>query len=190
MSKYAALAEYLEKYQKDTIRLSFAEVEGVIGEPLPYSARHHDAWWANSRTNDTHLWAHLWIRAGWEKCGLNLNESWVEFKRVEFFDVESPKAREGYEMDRAILARARNKGLADKRKRIDDYTCQACDFRLSVGSRFVVEAHHLNPLSDTDEVETSIDDLVSLCPTCHRIAHLRSTPYDIDEIREILTSGD
>ncbi|MBK8569876.1 MAG: HNH endonuclease [Nitrosomonadales bacterium] len=50
---------------------------------------------------------------------------------------------------------------------------------------YVIEVHHLEPLSATGERETKIEMLISLCPTCHRIAHLRSTPYSVEEIKGI-----
>lgn len=185
MSKYAPLANYLKRQTRDRVRLTFRKVEGIINDALPRSARQHIAWWENSRTPDTHTWAHLWLQAGWEREHLNLGEEWVEFRRTEFFELESPKAREGYEVDRAILARARNAGIAEARKKRDNYTCQACNFRLELGGRFVIEVHHVDPLAVAGETVTTIRDLVSLCPTCHRIAHLRSHPYDVREIQEL-----
>jgi predicted HNH restriction endonuclease len=107
----------------------------------------------------------------------------VTFRRVTFFDIESNEAREGYEIDRSILTRARNASLASQRKDLDNYTCQACGFRLEINACFVVEVHHCDPLSVTGETDTTIEQLVSLCPTCHRIAHLRSTPYTVEEIK-------
>ncbi len=184
MSKYANLANHLQGQKSERLRLTFADIELLIGDSLPESARKYDAWWANSRTADSHTWAHLWLRAGWEKTAVSFSEGWVEFRRVEFFDFDSPLALEGYEKDQKILARARK---AEERRRRDNYSCQACGFRLQIGMRFVIEVHHRNPLAESGETETSIEDLVSLCPTCHRIAHLRSTPYDVEEIREIRT---
>ncbi len=90
-------------------------------------------------------------------------------------------------MSSSILTRARNAGLAALRKALDNHTCQACGFRLQVDGSFVIEVHHCNPLSATGETQTTIDQLVSLCPTCHRIAHLRSTPYSVEEIKAFLS---
>ncbi len=102
----------------------------------------------------------------------------------EHFESDSPKAVEGYLLDRKLLASARNAALASKRKELDNYTCQACTFRLRIEGRYVVEAHHLNPLRESGETMTTLGDLVSLCPTCHRIAHLRRPPYSVKEIQE------
>ncbi len=185
MSKYAHLADYLRNQTSNEVRLSFADIERVLGSALPPCARKHPAWWANSRTNDTHTHAHLWLKAGWEKDQINLDENWVVFRRFECFEIESTKAFEGYKFDRKLLARGRNATLAIKRKKLDNYTCQVCGFKLEVDGKFVIEVHHCDSLADTGETITSIEQLVSLCPTCHRIAHLRSTPYSIEEIREL-----
>ena len=189
MSKYSPFATYLKNQTADEVRLSFADIERILGDDLPPSARAHVAWWANSRTADTHNWAHLWLEAGWERRQLDLAGESVVFHRFEFFDIESPTAREGYEADRTILARGRNAALASARKERDAYTCQACHFSLEVGGKFVIEVHHLDPLSATGETTTTIDDLVSLCPTCHRVAHLRSPPYAVQEIQQIRGLG-
>lgn len=183
MSKYASLAGHLQGLAVNEVRLSFADIEGIIGGPLPQSAHVHHAWWANSRTNDSHTWSHLWLRVGWERCEYSLSEQWVVFRKTEYYELDSLKAREGYEFDTKVLLRTRNAALAATRKAQDNYTCQACGFRLQVGKSFVIEAHHLEPLSASGERDTEIEMLTSLCPTCHRIAHLRSRPYTVLEIR-------
>lgn len=182
MSKYAPLVEHLRLLPSDEVRLSFNEVEQILGFALPKSALRHQAWWGNSRTRDSHNWAYLWLRAGWARTRLDLADCWVEFKRIEFFELDSEKAREGYELDREILTRARDAGIVAQRKALDDFTCQACAFRLEIGGKYVIEVHHLDPLSGGERAST-IENVVSLCPTCHRIAHLRSPPYSVDEIR-------
>ena len=81
MSKYVALSDHLSHMASNLVRLSFADIEDMIGEPLPASARKHHAWWANSRTKDSHTWAHLWLAAGWKRERLDLKNGWVEFER-------------------------------------------------------------------------------------------------------------
>lgn len=81
-SRYIVLADFLEAQQPDHVRLTFRQVEEILGASLPEAARKYAAWWANSRTEDSHTWAHLWLDAGWEKESLNLAEQWVTFRRV------------------------------------------------------------------------------------------------------------
>ena len=185
MSKYTPLVKHLATLRTDEARFTFPEIEQIIGADLPQSARSYHAWWSNSRTHDSHTWAHEWLKAGWEKSAVNLREGWVTFRRFKFFDVDSIEAHEGYEIDRSILTRSRNSSLVRQRKELDNYTCQACGFQLEVDGCFVIEVHHRDPLSTTGETDTTLEQVVSLCPTCHRIAHLRSTPYSVEEIQEI-----
>lgn len=98
------------------------------------------------------------------------------------FGVDDKRALEGYRRDQKILAGARNQELARQCKVRDKYTCQACGFKLKHNGRYVIECHHKNPIGSGGVRETSLDDLVSLCPTCHRIAHTRRSPLDVDEI--------
>ena len=188
MSKYQPLADYLSELSVDRVGLSFAEIERVLGEPLPLSARNHAAWWANSRTADSHTWAHLWIGEGWEVDSLSLPNSNVEFRRFQYFDVESKEAIEGYEFDRKILSRHRNAGLVRQRKELDKYECKACGFSLNILGKWIIEVHHLYPFRVTGETITTINDLVSLCPTCHRISHTKNLPYTVNEIKTIVGS--
>lgn len=100
-------------------------------------------------------------------------------------DFDSDEAREGYESDRKILNRKRNSGLAAKCKKRDKYTCQVCGFKLRVGKKYVAECHHAIPLA-SGERTVNLDELVTLCPTCHRIAHTRRIPYGVDELKKIV----
>lgn len=107
----------------------------------------------------------------------------------EHYSIEDSRAFEGYKQDRSILASARNQKIAKQRKALDKYTCQACGFSLTIAGHSVIECHHLYPLSESLETETTIDDLVSLCPTCHRIAHLKKPPYTPKQIIEVLKNA-
>ena len=95
------------------------------------------------------------------------------------------QAEEGYRQDRTVVFRKRNAALIERRKRKDNYTCQACSFVLAVNGTFIIDCHHVNPLGLAAEVTvTHLDDLVCLCPTCHRIAHTKRYPLDVKEIQE------
>ena len=81
MSKYAPLADHLKAQVGDAVELTFTQIDQLVGG-LPPSARSYDAWWANSRTNDTHGWAHQWIEAGWECKKLDRVNERVVFQRI------------------------------------------------------------------------------------------------------------
>lgn len=82
MSKYQALANHLKTSKKQTIKLEFKQIEEIVGEVLPPSAKQYPAWWANSRTADSHSWAHLWIEAGWQATNVDLSDESVCFEQT------------------------------------------------------------------------------------------------------------
>ena len=82
MSKYQPLADYLSRLEENQVQMNFAQIERVAKLTLPKSAYDHSTWWANSRTRDTHGWAHLWLQAGWESYNLNLASRTIEFRRA------------------------------------------------------------------------------------------------------------
>ncbi|PYG79884.1 MULTISPECIES: HNH endonuclease [unclassified Pseudomonas] len=74
------LADFLRSQTVNSVELTFAQIDELVGG-LPPVARNHNAWWANSRTDDSHTWAHLWIEAGWERKSLDLSAEVVVFER-------------------------------------------------------------------------------------------------------------
>jgi hypothetical protein len=46
--KYVLLYEYLEHRHADTVVLTFAEIEDLLGFPLPEQARGHREWWTDA----------------------------------------------------------------------------------------------------------------------------------------------
>lgn len=77
---------------------------------------------------------------------------------------------EGRHKELIMLLRERNQKVVKLVKQRDNYTCQACGFFYF---QKIVEAHHLNPMSyNDDEYEVNVNDLITLCPTCHSLAHI------------------
>lgn len=78
--KYEPLKRHLEgAYDRDELRLTFGEIEAVLGFALPRSAREHQAWWSNTRIGHTH--AAAWLDAGWKTSALDLAGRRVTFLR-------------------------------------------------------------------------------------------------------------
>lgn len=71
--------------------------------------------------------------------------------------------------------------------------CHVCgfDFETAYGSigRGFIHVHHLIPISvmHQDYRVNPATDLVPLCPNCHAMAHRRTPPYSIEELRSFLT---
>jgi DNA-binding XRE family transcriptional regulator len=76
-SKYYALREYLRQ-QPDAVplELSFAEIEVILGRPLPATAQVTRAWWANSQTAQ----GRAWQEAGWLVDDVNFAAKLVVFR--------------------------------------------------------------------------------------------------------------
>jgi hypothetical protein len=63
----------------------------------------------------------------------------------------------------------RSAKLVAETKKRDNFTCRACLFTFQ---KQIVHVHHLNPLSERQlPKETTLEDLVTLCPNCHHLAH-------------------
>jgi hypothetical protein len=77
-SLYEPLCKYLIDRTERVVRMTFAEIEQVLGRPLPPSARKHQAWWANEEVG-THSHARSWLDARRKTRGLDLNAATVEF---------------------------------------------------------------------------------------------------------------
>lgn len=81
MGKYHPLQDYLGAAPAPLLRLTFAQIERILGASLPESARRHAAWWANERVG-THSHARAWLDAGYRTQRLDLNAGTVEFTRT------------------------------------------------------------------------------------------------------------
>lgn len=75
--RYESLTRYLQGRREAVIRLSFQDIEALIGRPLPPSARRHQAWWANTAT---HSHADAWLRIGWRTRDLDLAGQRIVFQ--------------------------------------------------------------------------------------------------------------
>jgi len=74
-----------------------------------------------------------------------------------------------------LKKRRRDKVLVNIRLVEDNYKCQFCGYSVSEIVSIPIDAnalevHHLYPLQD-GERETKIQDLITLCPNCHRLIH-------------------
>lgn len=76
--KYENLFLYLNSSGLDSVTLSFAELESVLGFSLPHSASTYSAWWANGG----HSQAHAWMNAGYCVDEISLKDRHVVFKKV------------------------------------------------------------------------------------------------------------
>lgn len=81
VSKWAGLESHL-KFRAaftDTVKLTFARIDGLIGSNLPMDAYRDSAWWSNA-SSSVHTKA--WLDVGWEVQEVNFKEGFVVFKKV------------------------------------------------------------------------------------------------------------
>lgn len=77
MSKYKPLSDRLAQHDADRWTASFAELEEVLGFPLPKSAREQNAWWRGA--DRPHHSA--WTEPGWRVLELDRRAETVVFGR-------------------------------------------------------------------------------------------------------------
>jgi hypothetical protein len=85
MSKYKPLERHLRASGKVRLPLTFAQVERILGEPLPASARRHPAWWSNNE--GSHVQALAWREPGYRTEQVDIIR-----EKVVFVADDSPKS--------------------------------------------------------------------------------------------------
>jgi hypothetical protein len=79
MSKYEPLPQFLASVGGSLHRMSFTEIERILGFKLPKSAYEHEAWWSNNATGHSH--ARAWMKFGWRTQSIDLAGRKVTFQR-------------------------------------------------------------------------------------------------------------
>ena len=78
-SEYQPLFEYLHLSNQREVTLTFGEIEVLMGETLPDSARVKRAWWSNRSKGA--LQASAWMEAGYLVEKLDFDEERVTFRK-------------------------------------------------------------------------------------------------------------
>jgi len=79
-SKYRPLTAHLRAQRGAQVRMSFAEIERVLGAKLPPSAASHRAWWSNNPLNN--VMTKAWLEAGFRSELVDLSGRKLVFRRV------------------------------------------------------------------------------------------------------------
>jgi hypothetical protein len=80
MSKYDRLKAHLTVAGGEVVRMTFAEIEELVGG-LPASAFGHTAWWSNEDEGGRHVQSKAWTGAGRVVSELDLAARTVTFTR-------------------------------------------------------------------------------------------------------------
>lgn len=89
MTDLTGLSRYLADLDRDEATFSFEEIEGIIGQSLPDSARRHRSWWANGG----HAHARAWLAAGFRARLPGIWPDGVGFVRAIDQDEEGEEPR-------------------------------------------------------------------------------------------------
>lgn len=106
--KYRKLHSHLCGLSTGEWKASFADVEAIIGDKLPQSARTHRAWWANDAS---HTHGRAWLTAGWKTEQVNIDSELLLFRRKELYAPDkqpSPSIDALDELQTALARRAVN----------------------------------------------------------------------------------
>lgn len=91
MSKYEPLLQFLASVGGRAHRMSFSEIERILGFKLPKSAYQHEAWWSNNATGHSH--AQAWLKFGWRTGAVDLAGRKVTFELVRPDASHAPQAK-------------------------------------------------------------------------------------------------
>ncbi len=78
-SKYQPLLEFLHDSNQDDVTLTFAEIEALMNDSLPDSARSKRAWWSNRSQGA--LQASAWMAAGYRVEDVDFDGQRVTFRK-------------------------------------------------------------------------------------------------------------
>jgi hypothetical protein len=78
MEQYSKLTTWLS--HPKMVVLTFEQIEKIIGEKLPDSAKKYHSWWGNEK-KVTSQQCSAWLDAGWKVDKADLNNRMVRFTR-------------------------------------------------------------------------------------------------------------
>lgn len=126
----------------------------------------------------------VFAQGSWEKLSKNA-ATWANDIQLN----DATTAIEGEAIDSRIVVYKRDASLREKCLREKGRKCYICGFepakRYGAGFENIIEVHHINPVS-AGVRETTLDDLIPVCPNCHRVLHSKDggvyAPEDIKKI--------
>lgn len=82
-SRYAPLAIWLQQlhWRQKKVSLTFMQIQEILREELPASARQHRSWWANDSIG--HVQSQQWLDVGWRVSNIAMAEEKVTFTRIK-----------------------------------------------------------------------------------------------------------
>ncbi len=123
--KYAPLYRHLTALVEPEWRISFGDIEAILGFDLPASARLYRPWWANQKRGSGHSHALAWQAAGWKTKDVDLEAETLVFERARGASGAPafPPPRRKFDLDRdfpAVDMGSWPKGFTASREQIYD----------------------------------------------------------------------
>lgn len=100
VSKYAPLEKHLKSSIYTHVPMTFSQIESIIHDSLPPSARKHRAWWSNNPRNSVITYA--WLAAGYKASDVNLEGETVTFVKEKKSD-EFPQPKKNLKVGHPIF---------------------------------------------------------------------------------------
>jgi Rad3-related DNA helicase len=125
------------------------------------------------------------IRTPDARCSIYILDE--RYKRLGQFLPERFKEswREGGRQDLVLSKAERDPAIRKAALKHYGCKCHACNFAPKISS--LIDIHHCDPLAE-GERQTTLGDVVPLCPTCHRLAHTQKPPISLEELRRQASS--
>lgn len=125
----------------------------------------------------------VWGTPSWE----GLSNTVQEYDGIWTNDVVGEEGETVYAKRKTIVRDGR---LRERCLREKGYVCAVCGFDATkkYGKAFagLIEVHHLSPMAEGVR-KTTLDDLLPVCPNCHRALHSKAgEPYTVEELKKIL----
>lgn len=109
-SKYYPLFNHLKTSGKAEVLLTFADIEALLGNPLPHSAVERKNWWSN-RDTPAALQAGAWVGAGYHVYDIDVDSKTVTFRKFEAqYNIEQKDGKIVWQQD-AIRALRKHMSL-------------------------------------------------------------------------------
>jgi hypothetical protein len=80
MGKYEPLSQFLRRQKLNEVRMTFEQIERIIGGKLPPKAQHHRAWWSNNPSNN--VMTKAWLDAGYRSEQVDMERRKLVFRRT------------------------------------------------------------------------------------------------------------
>lgn len=78
--KYFPLFQFLQQQSEKKVKITYVEMEEIIGSKLPQSAYKYQAWWGNTRSG-TYIQSAAWLEASFRVAYIEFGD-YVEFHQV------------------------------------------------------------------------------------------------------------